>query len=97
MTACLCGALSGLSLRSVFARAHDGQNASRDLWIKRALGPVSEIRVIEIDLPEQFLIADRHGPEGVISVRIIVRQMSWTHSSEVEDLTFPCRAGCGLS
>jgi hypothetical protein len=33
----------------------------------------------------------------VLAVWIIVRQMSWAHSSEVEDLTFPCRAGCGLS
>jgi len=32
----------------------------------------------------------------VLEIWIVVRQMSWAHSSEVEDLTFPCRAGCGL-
>ena len=38
-----------------------------------------------------------HSPKVMFTVRIIVRQMSWAHSSEVEDLTFACRAGCGLS
>ena len=52
-----------------------------------------QVEIVGIDFPEELLPLEVNRSEVMLAPRIIVRQMSWAHSSEVEDLTFLSRAG----
>ena len=56
-----------------------------------------KIEIVILDFPKDGFAAKFKAAKIMLTIRVIVRQMSWTHSSEVEDLTFSCRVGYVLS